>query len=128
MREIKTLLMRKLAYILLVAYTLVVIKPILPIAVDALSHTFWKGQHIAVHEINGKFHVHTELANAAKQTEKEKHTTSSKVDIQECVQVSYPTLINNASIPSTTIHKYIYLCYFALAHSHLLYPPPRAII
>lgn len=128
MSEIKAILMRKLVYILLIAYILVIVKPMLPLAIDTIAHTFWKNQHmLVVHEVNGKFHVHTELVNGARQSEKEKHTVSNKAEVQECVQVRYSYLKHPAAaMPVATAHRHCYLCYYARAHVHINYPPPRA--
>lgn len=58
---------------LLVAYTLFLLKPVMPVIIDGLAHAFWKNVHVAVvHKVNGKEHVHYELKKVAAENEKHK--------------------------------------------------------
>ncbi len=69
----KRWLMRATARMVLFAYAMFLFKPVMPILVDRLAHTFWSNVHIAVvHRVNGKEHVHYELMKAADDTGKEK--------------------------------------------------------
>jgi len=78
-RGLKVLLMKRIAWLILVAYTLLIFKPVMPVVIDVLAHTFWEQQHLlTVHEVNGKFHVHNELVNASHQSEKDKQSASGK--------------------------------------------------
>lgn len=120
--------MRKIGWVLIIAYTLVMMKPVLPVVADAMAHTFWKSQHmLVVHEVNGKFHVHTEMAQSAKQTEKEKHTNSYKIDLQDCLHVSIPfATAAAATYAATTIKHGTFLCQYPFAEKLMDYPPPQA--
>lgn len=56
-----------MSWVLLVAYALFILKPVVPVIVDKLAHTFWLNFHVAVvHVENGKEHVHYELSRMAK--------------------------------------------------------------
>ncbi|MCW3084508.1 MAG: hypothetical protein JWP12_1874 [Bacteroidetes bacterium] len=57
-----------IVYTFLCIYSFALLKPVMPIVDDVIAHTFYKMQHLAtVHFENGKYHVHTELANDANQ-------------------------------------------------------------
>ena len=57
-----------IVYTFLCIYSFALLKPIMPVVDDVIAHTFYKMQHLAtVHFENGKYHVHTELANDASQ-------------------------------------------------------------
>lgn len=69
--------LKTISQLLLLVYAFGVLKPLSPIINDVLAHTFWKMQHIAtVHYENGKYHVHTELAEEGK---KQEHSSPSVV-------------------------------------------------
>ncbi len=62
-----------LLYLLLFAYTTVMLKPVLPIVSDLLAHTFWKWNHIStVHHHDGHDHVHFEIVKIEKENLPEK--------------------------------------------------------
>ena len=51
------------AYYLLLIYTTVILKPLIPVAEDALFHCFAEAYHVAtVHAVEGKDHVEKEMA------------------------------------------------------------------
>ena len=72
--------MKKTAlYILLFAYTTVMLKPVAPYISDAVAHIFYYSQHMAtVHYENGKLHVHKEIIDNAKKDDPAKENPSSK--------------------------------------------------
>lgn len=83
MAVMKSYGMKAVARVLIVAYGLFLLKPVMPIIVDALAHTFWRSVHVAVvHRVNGKEHVHYELRKAAADLEKDKagHKQSNSVE------------------------------------------------
>ncbi len=90
---LKKKLMRDLAKATLFSYILLVLNPVMPVVADKIAHTFWEKYHLlTVHEINGKFHVHMEMAKAATQSEKDKSAPNSQSDLDE-----YVHLITNIS-------------------------------
>lgn len=72
--------MKKTAlYILLFAYSTVIIKPVVPHISDAVAHIFYYSQHMAtVHYENGKLHVHKEIIDNTKKDDPAKESPSSK--------------------------------------------------
>ncbi len=64
--------------ILLMCYTIVMFKPVLPFIADCISHAFFYTQHMAtVHYENGKYHVHYEAAKNIKEDAAGKTPASS---------------------------------------------------
>jgi hypothetical protein len=58
---------KALLYLLLFSYTTIICKPVLPALSDAIAHVFWYSEHMAtVHYEHGKYHVHYEYQQAAK--------------------------------------------------------------
>jgi len=68
-----------LLYLLLFSYTIIVFKPLYPSIADAMAHIFWYSEHMAtVHYEHGKYHVHYEYAQAAKNSYPQKDTSLPK--------------------------------------------------
>ncbi len=62
------------AYYLILLYVTVMLKPMLPIVSDTLSHTFYEAIHIAtVHAIFGSNHLEKELSDTAPDNAGSKH-------------------------------------------------------
>jgi uncharacterized membrane protein len=58
-----------LVYLFLSIYSFAVLKPIIPVAKDFIAHAFNAQSHLAtVHYEKGKYHLHVEVAKAAKET------------------------------------------------------------
>ena len=69
-----------LSYFLLCIYATIMIKPIMPTIVDVFAHIFNYSEHMAtVHFENGKYHVHYDYIEAAKNNTQEDSTTNSLV-------------------------------------------------
>jgi len=98
---------RALSYLLLLAYSTVMLMPVLPYVSDSLAHTFWLYQHIAtVHYEHGKYHTHYEALAIAKQTNSEKGAPNAK-------------LTNSADDHyAASTHYY---CYYSIASKQLFY-------
>ena len=106
---------------------MVMLKPVSPYISDAVAHIFYYTQHMAtVHYENGKYHVHKELVDDAKQSNPEKEAPASKkensandhIAIQQ--KQTVPFLPVNISYQFSTASK--------LINNYLAgeYPPPRA--
>ena len=109
----------------MLAYTLLMIKPILPVIADAMAHSFWKSQHIlTVHEVNGKFHVHKELVKASKDDEKRKQHTGNKFENSDYVHVPYAA-ISVVVFPATISIYATYKSNYTSFHVNSDYPPPK---
>lgn len=120
--------MKKLIlYIVLLSYTVVMLKPVLPYVSDFIGHVFFYAQHMAtVHVENGKMHIHKEIVDNAKKAASQKELPSSQKDnstndhiiLQQKESIPNPDLKKIHQIPSTS----------ALLYNFLTgeYPPPRA--
>ncbi len=65
----------KLIYLLLIAYTLLQLSPLVSVLADTWAHSFNTKVHLAtIHFENGHYHLHTELKNI-ENTAKEKNTS-----------------------------------------------------
>ncbi|WP_295796047.1 hypothetical protein [Mucilaginibacter sp.] len=125
---LRRVLMKDVASLLLVAYVLLILNPVMPIIVDAAAHTFWEKQHLlTVHNVNGKYHMHFELLKSDRQADSKAPgnlKTGSEDYIHTVFNVSY-SFVNK----SYTI-KQAYPPFYCLAHPQLFkdvdYPPPRA--
>ena len=77
-----------IAYYLLLIYTTVILKPLIPVAEDALFHCFAEAYHVAtVHAIYGNNHVDIALADDAKD-DSNKNQSASKAGEQDTVHIS----------------------------------------
>ena len=87
--QLKKLLMRRLTWLVIFSYTLLILKPAMPVFMDALAHTFWEQQHLlVVHEVHGKFHVHYEMLKASHPSDKDKQASENKSGIEEYLPVA----------------------------------------
>ncbi|MEO7309896.1 MAG: hypothetical protein ABIX01_05840 [Chitinophagaceae bacterium] len=69
-------------YLLFFSYTMVLIKPVLPIVSDCIAHTFWKLEHISTtHFENGKYHVHFELLHDARENKPNRSAANTKIEV-----------------------------------------------
>ncbi len=125
-REVKVHIMRKVAVLVIFAYVLMLLKPMMPVMTDAMAHTFWKSKHmLIVHEVHGKFHVHQEVVNAAKQAEGE-HSKSVKVQEEESLFVLPVISISKASFVPNLVSVYsVFICADLSSFGSTFYPPPR---
>jgi hypothetical protein len=71
--------MKKLfLHIILISYTALLFKPVMPYVNDFISHAFFYAKHMAtVHMENGQYHVHFEAAENSKQEKNEGSNTPS---------------------------------------------------
>lgn len=84
--------MKKIAlYIVLLSYSLVIIKPVSPYFSDAVAHIFYYTQHMAtVHYEDGSFHVHKEVMEKSAQSEKQQEVPASKKNNSGTDHLSQP--------------------------------------
>jgi len=124
--EWKIILRRNITWLVLVSYTLLMFRPVMPVVMDKLAHTFWEQQHmLVVHEVNGKFHVHNELVKATHQSEKDKQSVAGKYQVEECITVAAPAL-PVAGAAEVCKNKYPVLkCFYSFCAADLEVPPPR---
>ena len=101
-------------------------KPVLPYVTDNISHLLFFNDHInTVHKHQGKYHVHTEVAEAAKNDQQEKSTNSLNKETAGNEYIVFETTAIS-SIPLTPIDYFSFNSMFGnsgpLNHD---YPPPR---
>ena len=69
------------AYYFLLLYAMVILKPVIPVAEDALFHCFALAYHVAtVHAIEGKDHVEKEMAAAGADEASSKKQLTDKAE------------------------------------------------
>jgi hypothetical protein len=116
-----------LLHIILMSYTVVVFKPVLPYITDFIGHAFFFTKHMAtVHVENGKYHVHYETAKDAKEEKSDKNTATPKKDDSSHDQI---VIVPRLPIPGAAMidKKYFTVSSSATLSgiSNLTYPPPR---
>lgn len=114
-------------HIVLLSYTLLMLKPALPYVSDLVGHVFFYTQHMAtVHIENGKMHIHKEIMDNAKKEASQKELPSAKkeksvtdhISLQQKELSTDFDLKKSNPIPATTALINIFL--------PGEYPPPRA--
>jgi len=125
--SLKAILMRKITWLVIISYTLLMFKPVMPIVMDVLAHTFWEQRHLmTVHEVHGKFHVHYELINASHQSDKDKSATNNKFQAEEYLPVTANIVHKPVTyFPEKAIYR-CYSCFYSFFSSGIDNPPPEA--
>lgn len=81
MTPAKNLLKTALTYLVLIAYLAGLVKPVLPIFLDVIAHTFHELEHTnTIHKHNGENHVHVEIT-ATKNEETNSNTPAHKIEV-----------------------------------------------
>ena len=115
--------------ILLMCYTVVMLKPVLPFMADFIGHVFFYTQHMAtVHYENGAYHVHYETAKDVKEEKSDKSTSSAaKKDNSSNEYIITATKQQPAFIATLKDASYALTATPSLASSIAQnnYPPPR---
>jgi hypothetical protein len=76
---LKKKFMNDLARLTLFSYVMLVFNPVVPLLADKMAHTFWLEYHlVTVHHVYGSSHVHMEMADNAKQADKDKSPGAGK--------------------------------------------------
>jgi hypothetical protein len=101
-------------------------KPVMPVVMDVLAHTFWEQQHmLVVHEVNGQFHVHNELISVSHPSEKDKESAAAKFQVEECIPVTavfyYQCLHNALQKQAYRLHT----CVYPSSFPEIDAPPPK---
>ena len=114
-------------YIILFSYSMVMLKPVTPYISDLVEHIFNYTQHMAtVHYENGKYHVHKELVDDAKQSNPEKEAPASK---KENSANDHIAIQQKQTVPFLPVNiSYQFSAASKLINNYLAgdYPPPRA--
>ncbi|MBL7702173.1 MAG: hypothetical protein JNM14_07980 [Ferruginibacter sp.] len=120
--------MKKLIlHIVLLSYTVVMLKPVLPYVSDFINHILFYKQHMAtVHFENGKHHVHKEIVDNTKKDASQKEIPAAKKDNTTTDHISF---LQKEPAAALTVNGIIQIpVSTALLHNYLSgdYPPPRA--
>jgi hypothetical protein len=113
------------AYYLLLIYATVMLKPLIPVAEDALFHCFAEAYHVAtVHAIEGKNHVEKEMAASGADD-----TSSKKQQADKAEQSIHETTIDYTLSP---LIPYPLICVYPFIKESIrniyidfINPPPR---
>ena len=114
--------------ILLMCYTIVMFKPVLPFIADCISHAFFYTQHMAtVHYENGKYHVHYEAAKNVKEdaTGKTASSSSSKKDTAPTEYISATLFADFIIHYFSNTHSFTNSPSLMSGITNNNYPPPR---
>ena len=116
------------AYYLLLIYSTVILKPLIPVAEDALMHCFGEAWHIAtVHAAEGSNHVEKEISASGANDDSSKNQKTDKTE-----QAIHETAINYALIPLNpcpSISDYAFLKEsISNIYIDFINPPPRIVI
>jgi hypothetical protein len=124
---LKKKLMRDLARLTLFSYILLVFNPVMPVIADKMAHTFWEEYHlVTVHGVYGNFHVHMQLADNAKQADKDKSAPgSSKSGSDEYFHIIPATLYNFLSVCSISKSYPPNKFYSPVSYQDVDYQPPK---
>jgi hypothetical protein len=122
----KKKLIRDVACLVLFSYSLLIFNAFIPIAADVVAHTFWEKEHLlTVHQVNGKFHVHIQIVNAAKQAGTDKSSGNLKFGSEDYSHVLF-TADNSFSHTHFINQPYAtYTSTYPVSYPDMDYPPPR---
>ncbi len=124
-------LLRFFARTVLVAYTLLIIKPVMPVMMDKVAHTFWAEVHFrTIHVHNGVEHVHYEVKKMNEQDQQGNSTGNSGKQQTQTETVAHIIAAQEEIVFSQQqdIERSFgsYRCNVLGKGSIVDYPPPRA--
>ncbi|TDH28889.1 hypothetical protein EXU57_02115 [Segetibacter sp. 3557_3] len=117
-----------LTYIVLYAYLVMLVKPVLPIFSDLIAHTFYRLEHISVvHQHNGVYHVDKELEDASEDLPT---APASRLNFGKDIT---PHLVSTVAYEAQTplvnlVHLQSYMGELSDAFTHDYFPPPRFVV
>jgi len=87
-RPWRTKLLKDLSLLVLFAYSTMIFNMVIPVAADALAHTFWEKEHLASeHQQFGKNHVGVLITKMENQNNKDKCPTNSKTNSEDYTHI-----------------------------------------
>ncbi len=116
------------AYYLFLIYTTVILKPLIPVAEDAVVHCFAEAYHVAtVHAVEGNDHVEKEMAASGANDDSSKNQKIDKTEqtIHESA-IDYTLSFLN---PCPLIYSYPFINE-SLSNIYIAFvnPPPRIVV
>jgi hypothetical protein len=123
-------LMKKfILHIVLLSYSIVMLKPAIPYVSDFVGHVFFYAKHMAtVHKENGKYHVHFGTAKTATEENSGKTPAPSSKKETSTNEHIITTVKQPAIFIATVITKYPAISPAGTVNGAAKnnYPPPRA--
>lgn len=117
---------KNILYILLISYTSMLCKPLLPYVVDTVEHILLYNQHLAtVHVENGEMHVHKEAVDAGADQQDDQPNTTIKKSSTSWDHLA-PSFANSytPSFIKIALNQHLPISsYYTFSFSD--YPPPR---
>jgi hypothetical protein len=115
-----------LIYLLIFSYSTIMLKPVFPFIADIAAHAFWYSHHMAtVHYEHGKYHVHYEIQEAAKNNTPEKNNNATLNEPVSGEHIS-PFVSYAFYVPFTIQQQFTTLSSALVTNSlNSDYPPPK---
>lgn len=118
---------RLILHIVLLNYTLVMLKPALPYVSDLVGHIFFYTQHMAtVHVEDGKMHIHKEIVDNAKKAASQKEIPAAKKDNTAHDHLGQLTDDSGQHLSLSNINPVSLTPGLAYIYLFTHYPPPRS--
>lgn len=117
-----------LPYLLLFAYLITIMKPVIPYITDGVAHILYFEDHMTmVHAHNGNYHVHNEVAEATKKDSPDKNADNTLKKITSGAEHIVASKSDISGL-SKVIAAYFPESPFFIENICLSgnYPPPRA--
>ena len=117
-----------LTYILIYAYAVALIKPVIPLVFDCIAHALYEFEHLAVvHEHHGTYHVDSELREAAEDLP-QANSSDCKVDNNLAAHFASSLLYDFRFMPPAEKHSLFFATLLRDAIILKLGPPPKQCI
>ncbi len=114
-----------LTYLVLYAYVVSLVKPVVPIISDLIAHTFYQLEHISVvHQHNGVYHVDKELEEASKDFP-ETNATNFKFDKDITAHVGSNLVYESQNFNGFLVHRPTYVDELSDEFTFDCFPPPK---
>ena len=117
---------KALSYILLFAYSTMMLMPVLPYVSNKIAHTFWLYEHIStVHYEQGQYHTHFQSIEISKKTANEKNGELPKYAVSN--NEHFIAVFDYNFTFNTLPQKACFVYHQGIASSFLQhdYPPPK---
>ncbi len=105
---------------------MIILRPVLPLATDALAHVFWKLEHLSVvHSHDGDDHVHQEIIETEAQGQPGKTTVPFRYEVSVNPHLIAKIAYDFSIVPGIQTHNTTSLFYHPQASLELEDPPPK---
>ena len=116
---------RFITYLLLYAYAIMLMKPVVPIIGDLVAHTFYELEHLqVVHQHNGVYHVDEEIQDENKDSDSSGKTiVTNTADASPHELITFSFSLSNCMVKLK--HQSTHLLSFPDRYSVPLFLPPK---